>query len=196
MDTTIIDYARSFSSSGVCGGRWPDGRDEELSRLGAVFADLDAALLTGARPPGLANRDSLLALWRTAVRNASPIRARTPKGRRVKAVMLLAIIRQTADANSPLCDMARSIATDLAGRPGRKKRQLSSAESKILLLQRSGLSRRAAKALSALGGDAADDVLKINPADLGIHRNCGEVTTAELRAFVEARRRLQARPPR
>jgi hypothetical protein len=194
MDTII--EAGDFSRAGVRRGPWPAGRDEELSRLGAAFADLDAALLTGALPPGLANRDRLLALWRTAVQDASPIRARTPKGRRVKAVMLLAIIRQTTDANSPLCDMARSIATDLAGRPGRKKRQLSSAESKILLLQRSGLSRRAANALSVLGCDAADDVLKINPADLGIHRNCGKVTTAELRAFVEARRRLQASAPR
>lgn len=190
----IID-ARSFASPGIRMGRWPAGRDEEPPRLGAVFAGLDAALLTGALPPGLANRNSLLDLWRTAVQDASPIRARTAKGRRIKAVMLLAIIGQTADANSALRDIAQSIAMDLSGRPGRQRRQLSSTDVKTLLLQRSGLSRRAARVLATLGCDTADDALKINAGDLGIHRNCGKVTTTELRAFVEAPC-LQASPSR
>ena len=185
---------QDISSTDIRRGRRVAGRDEALSRLGVEFAGLNAALLSGIFPPGLTTQGSVLDLWLTVIKDALPIRAKTATGRRVKAVMLLAIIQQNFDSNDLLRDMARSIATDIARRPGRKRRHLSSTERKILLFQQNGLSRRAATVLATLGCDAPDDALMIEPAELSIYRNCGKVTTAELRAFVEARRLDQTSP--
>jgi hypothetical protein len=88
--------------------------DEDLSRLGVAFAHLDAALLAGD------TSDTLYDRWRTVIQNALPIHARAARGRRVKAKMLLAIIRETR-AEGTVCELARSVANDLTGRVGRKK---------------------------------------------------------------------------
>jgi hypothetical protein len=158
--------------------------DEDLSRLGAMFSDLDAALRAGDMSPRL--RDQ----WWTVVNNALPIRAKAARGRRIKAIMLLAVIRQTG-VDGPVPEMARSVALDLTGRPGRKRKPSSSTGLKIRYFVEKGLSRRAAKALTALGCEELDDVLSLNARDLCAGRNCGRVTSAELLALMQERRRLQ-----
>jgi hypothetical protein len=158
--------------------------DEDLSRLGLAFAGLDASLLAGNRS------DSLYDRWWAAVQEALPIRARAARGRRIKAKMLLAVIRETR-ADGAVCDLARSVANDLTGRVGRKKKLLSPTEITIQHLMDQGLSRRAAGALTARGCRDADDILRLELNDGRPHPNCGPVTKAELRAFARQRRRLQ-----
>jgi hypothetical protein len=158
--------------------------DEDLSRLGAAFACLDAALLAGDTSDNLSDR------WWAAVQDALPIRARAARGRRIKAKMLLAVIRETR-ADGAVCDLARSVANDLTGRMGRKKKPLSPTEITIQHFMEQGLSRRAAGVLTARGCRDADDILRLELDDGRPHRNCGPVTKGELRAFTRQRRRLQ-----
>jgi hypothetical protein len=182
MDTTII--ARAVASSSRRRGVCSSAPDEDLSRLGAAFARLDAELLAGDRS------DTLYDRWWAAVQDALPIRARAARGRRVKAKMLLAVIRETGP-DGTVCDLARSVANDLTGRVGRKKKPLSATEIKIRSFMEQGLSRRAAGALAARGCRDADDILRLKLDDGRPHPNCGRVTKRELRAFVRQRRRLQ-----
>src|ERR1700733_11450436 len=63
--------------------------------------------------PGLYDR------W-AVVRDALPIQARATRGRRIKAKMLPAVIRQTG-VDGPAFKLARSIANDLTARRGKKK---------------------------------------------------------------------------
>lgn len=158
--------------------------DEDLSRLGVAFARLDAALLAGDRS------DTLYDRWCTAVQDALPIRARAARGRRVKAKMLLAVIRETR-ADGTMCDLARSVANDLTGRVGRKKKPPSPTEITIRSFMEQGLSRRAAGVLAARGCRDADDILRLKLDDGRPHPNCGRVTKRELRAFARQRRRSQ-----
>jgi hypothetical protein len=158
--------------------------DEDLSRLGAAFARLDAALLAGD------TADSLHDRWWAAVQDVLPIRARAARGRRIKAIMLLAVIRETC-ADGAVCDLARSVANDLTGRVGRKKKLLSPTEITIRYFMEQGLSRRAARVLAARGCRDADDILRLELGDGRPHRNCGSVTKGELRAFARQRRGLQ-----
>jgi hypothetical protein len=158
--------------------------DEDLSRVGAAFARLDAALSAGD------TTDALYAQWWAAVQDALPIRARAARGRRIKAIMLLAVIRETR-ADGAVCDLARSIANDLTGRVGRKKKPLSPTETTIQHFMEQGLSHRAADVLTARGCREPDDILRLELDDGGPHRNCGPVTKGELRAFARQRRGLQ-----
>jgi hypothetical protein len=158
--------------------------DEDLSRLGAVFVHLDAALLAGD------TSDTLYDRWWTAIHEALPIHARAARGRRVKARMLLAVIRETR-AEGAVFDLARSVANDLTGRVGRKKKAPSPTEITIQSLMEQGLSRRAASVLLARGCRAADDILRLNPDDGNPDPNCGRVTRRELSTFAQQRRRLQ-----
>jgi hypothetical protein len=158
--------------------------DEDLSRLGAVFTRLDAALLAGDRSDNLYDR------WWAAIQDALPIRARAARGRRIKAIMLLAVIRETR-ADGAVCDLARSIANDLAERVGRKKKPLSPTEITIQQFMEQGLSRRAAGMLTAHGCRDADDILCVELDDRRPRPNCGPVTKGELRTFARQRRRLQ-----
>src|SRR5271166_6550493 len=114
-----IAVAQDFSAARRQKVMGPAGLDEYLSRLGATFARLDAALRAGDTSPSLYDQ------WWTVVQDALPIRARAARGRRIKATMLLAVIRQTR-ADGPACDVARSIANDLTGRSGKRKRPPSS----------------------------------------------------------------------
>jgi hypothetical protein len=177
-------FAQDFSSARRKKGMSPTGVDERLSRLGVTFASLDAALLAGDTSPSLYDR------WWTVVRDALPIQARAARGRRIKATMLLAVIRQTC-ADGPACDLARSIANDLTARSGKKRRPRSYTNVKIRYFVEKGLSRRAAKVLTALGCESADDVLGFEPGEFRVRQNCGRVTCAELSAFAQERRRLR-----
>ena len=182
MDTATIagDVASAIRRRGVCSL----APDEDLSRLGVAFARLDAALLAGDTSEALFDR------WWTAVRDALPIRARAARGRRVKAKMLLAVIREMR-ADGTVCDLARSVANDLTGRVGRKKKPPSPTEITIRSFMEQGLSRRAAGVLAARGCRDADDILRLKLDDGRPHPNCGRVTKRELRTFAEQRRRLQ-----
>jgi hypothetical protein len=104
--------------------------------------------------------------------------------------MLLAVIRETR-AGGALCELARSIANDLTGRAGRKKKPLSQTEITIQQLMEQGLSRRAASVLTARGCRDADDILRLELDDRRLHRNCGPVTKGELHDFARRRHRLQ-----
>jgi hypothetical protein len=182
MDTTAIapDVSSASWRRGVCSA----APDEDLSRLGATFARLDAALLAGD------TSDTLYDRWWTAVQDALPIRARAARGRRIKAKMLLAVIRETR-ADGAVYDLARSVANDLTGRVGRKKKPLSPTEITIRSFMEQGLSRRAAGVLTARGCRDADDILRLKLDDRRPHPNCGRVTKRELRAFALQRRRLR-----
>jgi hypothetical protein len=158
--------------------------DEDLSRLGAAFARLDVALLAGD------GSDALYDLWWAAVQDALVIRAGAARGRRIKARMLLAVIRETR-ADGAVCDLARSVANDLTGRVGRKKKPLSPTEITIRHFMEQGLSRRAAGVLTARGCRDADDILRLELDDGRPHPNCGPVTKGELRAFARQPRILQ-----
>jgi hypothetical protein len=158
--------------------------DEDLSRLGLAFARHDAALLAGDTSDNLYDR------WWAVVEDALPLRARAARGRRIKAIMLLAVIRDT-HAHGAVCDLARSIANDLTGRAGRKRKRPSPTETIIQHFMEQGLSRRAAGVLTARGCRDADDVLRLELDDGCPRPNCGRVTKAELRAFSRQRRCLQ-----
>jgi hypothetical protein len=158
--------------------------DEDLSRLGVTFARLDTALLAGDTSENLYDR------WWAAVQDALPLRARAARGRRIKAIMLLAVVRET-HVNGAVCDLARSIANDLIGRVGRKKKSLSPTEITIQHFMEQGLSRRAAGVLTARGCRDAEDILRLQLDDGRPHPNCGRVTKAELRAFSRQRRCLR-----
>jgi len=182
MDT--IAAPQNFSPAKKQRGVRPAAPDEGLSRLGTAFLSLDAVLLAGDASPGLRDR------WWTVVQDAMPIRARAARGRRIKATMLLAVIRQTRAAG-PACDLARSVAIDLTGRAGQKKKSLSPIETRIQYVMEQGLSRRAARVLTALGCEDADAVLSLGSRDFCARQNCGRVTSTELRTFAQERRRLQ-----
>jgi hypothetical protein len=179
-----IAMAQDDSSAGRRRGVRSVAPDEDLSRLGAAFARLDAALLAGDRSDELYDR------WWGAVQDALLIRARAARGRRIKARMLLAVIRETR-AIGVVCDLARSVANDLTGRVGRKKKPLSPTEVTIQHFMEQGLSRRAAGLLTAHGCRDADEILRLELDDGRPHPNCGPVTKGELRAFARQRRRLQ-----
>ena len=104
--------------------------------------------------------------------------------------MLLAVIRETR-ADGTICDLARSVANDLTGRVGRKKKPPSPTEITIRSFMEQGLSRRAAGVLAARGCRDADDILRLKLDDGRPHPNCGRVTKRELRAFARQRRRSQ-----
>jgi hypothetical protein len=181
MDVAI---AQDVSSANRRRGVRSAAPDEDLSRMGVTFARLDAALLAGDTSDNLYDR------WWAVVEDALPLRARAARGRRIKAIMLLAVIRDT-HAHGAVCDLARSIAYDLTGRAGRKKKSLSPTEITIQHCMEQGLSRRAAGVLTARGCRDADDILRLELDDGPAHPNCGRVTKAELRAFSQQRRRLQ-----
>lgn len=181
MDIVI---AQDVSSAARRRGVRSMAPDEDLSRLGAAFARLDAALLAGD------TSDTLYERWWRAVQDALPIHARAARGRRVKAKMLLAIIRETR-ADGVVRDLARSVANDLTGRVGRKKKPPSPTEITIRSFMEQGLSRRAASVLAARGCRAADDILRLKLDDGRPDPNCGRVTKRELRAFARQRRCLQ-----
>jgi hypothetical protein len=181
MDIAVAQDAASVSRRRGVRSAAPD---EDLSRLGAAFASLDAALLAGDTSDNLYDR------WWAAIHDALLIRARAARGRRIKAKMLLAVIRETR-ADGAVCDLARSMANDLTGRVGRKERPLAPTEITIQHFMEQGLSRRAAGVLTARGCRDADDSLRLELDDGRPHRNCGPVTKGELRAFARQRRRLQ-----
>jgi hypothetical protein len=181
MDIAIAQDASSASRRRGVRSAAPD---EDLSRLGAAFAGLDAALLAGN------TSDTLYDRWWAAVQDALPIRARAARGRRIKAIMLLAVIRETR-ADGAVCDLACSVANDLTGRVGRKKKPLSPTEITIQHFMEQGLSRRAAGVLTARGCRDPDDILRLELDDGRPHRNCGRVTKGELRAFARQRHRPQ-----
>ena len=158
--------------------------DDDLSRLGVAFARLDAALLAGDTSGNLYDR------WWAAVHDALLIRARAARGRRIKAKMLLAVIRETR-ADGVVCDLARPVANDLTGRVGRQKKPLPPTEITMQHFMAQGLSRRAAGVLTARGCQDADDILRLELDDGRPHRNCGPATKSELRAFARQRRRLR-----
>jgi hypothetical protein len=186
-DEWLADEDRA-STGGACTSRRRGVRsvapDEALSRLGAAFTCLDAALLAGDTSDALYDR------WWNAVRQALPIRARAARGRRIKAKMLLAVLRETR-ADGAVSDLARSVANDLTGRVGRKKKQLSPAELNTRHFIEEGLSRRAASVLTACGCRDADDILRLELDRRRPPPNCGRVTKAELHAFAERRRHLR-----
>src|ERR1700761_1727135 len=132
--------------------------DEDLSRLCAGFARGDAPLLGGD------TSDTLHERWWALVQDALPIRARAARGRRIKAVMLLAVIRETR-AKDAVGELARSLANDLTGRAGRKKKPLSSREVTIRHFMEHGLSRRAAGVMTACNCADLDDVLRLELDD-------------------------------
>jgi hypothetical protein len=154
-DTDIAPIAQK--DAGRRRGVRSSAPDEDLSRLGMAFATLDAALLAGNTSDTVYNR------WWAAVRAALPIRAQAARGRRIKAKMLLAVMRETR-ADGVVCELARSVANDLIGRVGRKKRPLSATEIIVRYFVEQGLSRRAAGVLTACGCRDVDDVLRL---DLG-----------------------------
>jgi hypothetical protein len=180
MDIAIAQEVSSNRRRGVRSA----APDEDLSRLGVTFARLDAALLAGDTSDNLHDR------WWEVVQDALPLRARAARGRRIKAIMLLAVIRET-QANGAVCELARSVANDLTGRVGRKKKSLSPTEMTIQHFMEQGLSRRAAGVLTARGCRDADDILRLELDDGCPRPNCGRVTKAELRAFSRQRRCLQ-----
>jgi hypothetical protein len=71
------------------------------SRGGPTFASLDAALLVGDTSPSLYDR------WWAVVHDALPIQARAARDRRIKATVLLTVIRQTG-ADGPTCEFGRT----------------------------------------------------------------------------------------
>lgn len=91
-------------------GLWPVSRDRDLVRLGAAFADLDARLLAREAPPDLSDtaQNILLDLWWRTIEDATPICARTIRGRRTRL-------------DGPLRDLAQSVARDLTERHRTKR---------------------------------------------------------------------------
>lgn len=153
MDIAIAQDASSASGRRGARSIIPD---EDLSRLAAAVARLDATLLAADTSDALYDR------WRAAARDVQPIRAKAARGRRTNAIILLAVNRETR-ADGAVCDPARSVATDPTGRVGRKKRPLSPTEITIQHFMEQSLSRRAAGVLPARGCRDPDDIPRVGP---------------------------------
>jgi hypothetical protein len=109
---------RGFSLAAIAAGMSAaalaaPGTDAELIRLGAEFDRLD--LFTQGTDWHEAAFDAAHIRWWKTVEQAQTIPVTTPEGRRVKAVMLAAVIRDCMVDGWPAGDAALALVRDLAG---------------------------------------------------------------------------------
>jgi hypothetical protein len=91
--------------------------DSTLLALAETLRALDTALLQAndAEPPLTdAEADELAARWTLTIEAIVPIRARTPRGRRAKAVALQLAAGRLSPAPQLFVDLSLSLAHDLA----------------------------------------------------------------------------------